>query len=779
MRTPHWLKPDLIAVIALILLWLLFYWRLFTPNAADQASLKQGDFSGQFVTFAGYQYQRFAEGQVPLWNPYNNGGLPFIADTQAAVFYPPRLVTIALSKLAGGWTYHALELEMTFHVLAFTLLMYAFVKRLTRSVLGAFIATIIAGYGGYLSGYPPLQLALLEAGIWLPLAALGLFEATRGERIRWRWLVVTGCALGLSWMAGHSQTSFFLTYLLIAYFAYRVWTMQILSFTVGARRAVPLQNERIERLIAFIIGVAIFGVISFGLASVQLLPGFEYLARTTRAGFGYDAKSNGFPLQDIAQMIVPGVVSEWSPLWIGMSGLILALIALWRRASQARFWGIVALFALLWSFGANSALYPLLYNILPGLYFFRGQERAAYLVVDSLAILAGLGAAELTRWDSLRDHVAGLRLRLWLNRAFTLALALGALIFIAWIGNTSAYTSAVRGITLTIVALGVTYFIVSIASTRSQQRILWALALLVVFELFTFNLDSPNVYDHVPPPQQISMSPPPLIAQVAADTDTPFRVDGARGLTDNFGSLYDVADINGISPLFMEGPYNIIQGDVPDPVSWEVFAVRYVLTDWKELPIPSTIVGTGTDRYGAINLHQLTNPRPFAQLMYSDALVGSDDQAYAMLKDPNFNVRQTIILQSDPGVTATNDPPQAATVTSFAPEAISIQASTPKPAILSIAIPQYPGWYATIDGTPTDILRAYGALSAVVVPAGDHTVQLTYNPLSYRIGVILSLVTWIALVILGIILLVRTFAGAGNRRLHHASPLHNATDEGI
>ena len=76
-------------------------------------------------------------GEVPLWNPYNNGGLPFIADTQAAVFYPPRLLTIGLSSLAGGWTYHALELEMTFHVLAFTLMMYAFVRRLTGQRLSA------------------------------------------------------------------------------------------------------------------------------------------------------------------------------------------------------------------------------------------------------------------------------------------------------------------------------------------------------------------------------------------------------------------------------------------------------------------------------------------------------------------------------------------------------------------------------------------------------------------------------------------------------------------
>src|SRR3954451_22305080 len=145
-------RPDGIAVAALILLWLLFFWRLFTPIAADQASLKQGDFSGQFVTYAGYQFERFARGEVPLWDPYNNGGLPFIADTQAAVFYPPRLVTIGLSSLSGGWTYHALELEMAFHVLAFTLMMYAFVRRLTGSTFGAFVASIIAGYCGYLAG---------------------------------------------------------------------------------------------------------------------------------------------------------------------------------------------------------------------------------------------------------------------------------------------------------------------------------------------------------------------------------------------------------------------------------------------------------------------------------------------------------------------------------------------------------------------------------------------------------------------------------------------------
>ncbi|PJF20485.1 MAG: hypothetical protein CUN56_15940, partial [Phototrophicales bacterium] len=158
-------NKDFLALLTMILLWLIFFWRLFTPIGEDQASLKNGDFSGQFVAFGAYQYERMSQGEIPLWNPYNNAGLPFIADTQAAVFYPPRWITMGLSSLAGEWNYNALQLEMTFHVLLYTLLMYAFMRRLTLgnaySEFASFIASVIIGYGGYTTSYPPLQLAVL------------------------------------------------------------------------------------------------------------------------------------------------------------------------------------------------------------------------------------------------------------------------------------------------------------------------------------------------------------------------------------------------------------------------------------------------------------------------------------------------------------------------------------------------------------------------------------------------------------------------------------------
>jgi hypothetical protein len=48
-----------------------------------------------------YQYaaDRIAGGELPLWNPYEFGGIPFLATIQPAVFYPPaRLVMAALSN---------------------------------------------------------------------------------------------------------------------------------------------------------------------------------------------------------------------------------------------------------------------------------------------------------------------------------------------------------------------------------------------------------------------------------------------------------------------------------------------------------------------------------------------------------------------------------------------------------------------------------------------------------------------------------------------------------
>jgi hypothetical protein len=246
------------------------------------------------------------------------------------------------------------------------------------------------------------------------------------------------------------------------------------------------------------------------------------------------------------------------------------------------------------------------------------------------------------------------------------------------------------------------------------------------------------------------------VAQALADTDIPFRVDGFRGLTDNYGSLYGLADMRGISPLFLDGPFQIIEPEKINPTAWELFAVRYVFSDWEQLPVESEIVSAGTDRYGPVNLHRLENPRPFAHLVYQIEVTDSDAFARALLADPNFDARTSVILAAPTSLELSGSVPAnaSAQVTDFAPEAFTIAASTTENAILTLAHPDYPGWEAHLDGEPVRILRAYGGLSAIAMPAGNHTVTLVYAPRSYAVGAALSLVTWSVLGILAAALAV-------------------------
>jgi hypothetical protein len=717
--------PDALAITLLVLLWLLFFWRLFTPVAADQASLRLGDFSGQFVAFGGYQAERMCAGEWPLWNPYNNGGFPFAADTQAAVFYPPRWATIAAS-CAGGWTYHALELEMTAHVLFASVAMYALVRRLTLgaalTIPAGMLAALVFAYGGFMSGYPPLQLALLDAAVWLPLGVLAVTEFTRTPTPQWRWLGVSCMTLALSWLAGHPQTSYFLSLLLAAYLIYRAYA----------------QRWRWTRVTA---ALALLAGLTAALAAALLIPGVEYLARTARPELGFDGKGNGFPVQDVLQILFPGVLSLFSPLYVGFFALALAGVALWRRVPGAWFWGIAALAALVWSLGANSPLYPLLYNTLPGLRFFRGQERAAYLWVGAVAILAGLG---LTALPLLNHTLAARALRraLWALAAF--ALLVVAFVFSGWLGAPETYAQALPAVVFGGSMVIVAALLLPWLAQRPRQR--WWFALipaLAAFELFVVSMDADATYAPIPPGDQIAMTAAgnPLLEPLLND-DGPFRVDGQRGLTDNYGSLWGIQDIHGISPLFLADVRALIDGGLDRGRLWEIMAVRYVLSDWAELPVPAQVVAAGEDRYGPVNAHALDDPRPFALLMEAYRATETWSIPVELLNDPAVNLRETAVLESDPGLEA---PLGAGSVEvlRFAPERVDIAVSADAPALLSVALVDYPGWQASIDGAPADILRAYTAFSAVVVPAGQHTVTFTFAPASVALGAAISLMAWL------------------------------------
>ncbi len=724
-------RQDLGAAVFLIGVWVLFYWRAL-PIHAEALRPAPGDFYGQFYTFSVYQYERLTQGGFPLWNPYNHGGFPFAADPQTAVFYPPRLVMIGAAHLLGGWSVDALLIEGLLHFLIASVGWYGFLRLLTRGRVGstsaALTGTLIACYGGFLTGYPLLQLAILEGAVWLPFVLAALHLSLRDTKLHIGWLGAAAAALALSWFAGHSQTSWFCSVSSAAYLVYRSWQQRL-------------------RLITGLLALLSFVSLTLAASAAAILPGVEYLRMTTRASMDFAQKANGFPLRDVVQMLVPGVVSQFSPLFVSVTGLSLALYALKDRASW--FWGGLALSALLLSFGGNAPFYGLLYPLPTGLSFFRGQERFAFLVNAGLSVMAAYGVA-LALDDSQQRSV-----RRWV-RAWVIGVILLYLTLLA-----SASAGLVSSQALPPVLLSAAACFTVWASVRRSCLPRWPLILpcMVGLELFRLSLSSSAVF--VPREQVEPLQPAANLIRIVQADRTIFRVDGFRGLHDHFASIEQLQDIRGISPLFMTNVERIVNYNYShNPLAWELFAVKYVFSDRQHFSTPTTLLGEGVDRIGSIVLHQLNNPRPFAHWVYHADSVDSDEFAWALLNDPRYQPRESIILLGEPSQPLPESPMRTARaeITTFAPEALTIEVETPENAILSLAWVDYPGWTAALNQHPIPIRRAYGALMAFEIPPGSHTLALTYRPLSVMIGAVISAMFWAALLIWPLVRRFRTTA---------------------
>jgi hypothetical protein len=79
------------------------------------------------------------------------------------------------------------------------------------------------------------------------------------------------------------------------------------------------------------------------------------------------------------------------------------------------------------------------------------------------------------------------------------------------------------------------------------------------------------------------------------------------------------------------------------------------------------------------------------------------------------------------------------------PQHVELTAVLETPGLVVVADVFYPGWTLTVDGRPAEILRTNRAMRGVALPAGTHHLVFRYEPLSFRIGLGLSIVGLVAL----------------------------------
>ncbi|HET6454809.1 MAG TPA: hypothetical protein VFI02_10425, partial [Armatimonadota bacterium] len=157
--------------------------------------------------------QSLRNGELPLWNPHQMCGTPFLANYQSAVLYPP------------NWLFGVIPAARAFGILAALHLfaLGAFTFLFLRSLSLGRIASTFGAIAFMLSGFAIAWLELpvfLSTGVWLPLALFFINKAHMPTTHRTRYAALAGVALGLSMLGGHPQIAFYVFMAVALYWAY-------------------------------------------------------------------------------------------------------------------------------------------------------------------------------------------------------------------------------------------------------------------------------------------------------------------------------------------------------------------------------------------------------------------------------------------------------------------------------------------------------------------------------------------------------------------------------
>ena len=123
-----------------------------------------------------------------------------------------------------------------------------------------------------------------------------------------------------------------------------------------------------------------------------------------------------------------------------------------------------------------------------------------------------------------------------------------------------------------------------------------------------------------------------------------------------------------------------------------------------------------------------------------------------LLDSGEVDPRQTALLERAPPHLSSPDDASAdrALLKTYGADGISLRTSTGAPGLLMLSETYYPAWKAYVDGRPAPLYVADHVLRAVPVPAGEHTVELRYESWSLRIGLAVSLTSYLLLIALAV-----------------------------
>ena len=763
-----WFSPSRFA-----LLLGLFIFAAFPQIVLGWQTFVIRDFGFFVHPLAYFQRECFWQGQLPRWDPYNNCGVPFLAQWNTMPLYPPVLFYLVLPLT---W---ALGMFCLLHLWFAGFGMYWLVRRWTGHNFAAAFAGVAFAFNGLTLNLLmwPSHLATLS---WMPWVVLVVERAWRegGRRIPLAALVGA-----MQMLAGGPEIILFTWLFLVVLWLAQFWRGEV------TRTAMLWRFPLVVLLVA-------------ALAAAQLLP-FLDLAAHSQRGSGYADTRWSVPGRGWVNFLVPmafgriwhiGVFFQHGQWWtssyyLGLATLLLALLAIWTVRDR-RVWllTLVAAAAFLFALGDQTFIYRGLRRLIPQLSLMTYPIKYVILIVFVTPILAAYALARMVRIphetandrsrrreeadsqegerqeslytgdrDPINPQVAQPKIgtrRIVLIGSVLFALIVGILFWLwRWpLPNDDTQAALFNGLTRGVFLLAVVGLLVLLSKPNQRAWSGWIpLALLLVAWLDVLTHEptqnptiAPWVYQPGLARSRLAMKPQPALGESRAMV-SPLAASEFRKLTMNdpqnnflvkrMGYFADcnlldaVPKVNGFFSLYpREGG--------------EVTSLLYTTTN---APFPGLLDFMGVSQITAPDQFAKWQARntfmPLVTAGQRPVFLNDTNTLYAMMR-PDFDGRKVVFLPPTvrSRVTVTNATSAQVIRSHFDRERVEVGVETDQPSLVVLAQTYYHCWRAYVDDRPAPLLRANCAFQAVEVPAGRHRVRVVYEDRAFNTGVMISAV---------------------------------------
>lgn len=753
----------------------------YTPGALPNKA-QYFDTIREFYPWLDFTVGEIKKGNMPLWNPYNFSGQPHMANFLTAVFYPLNFIYFAIGTIRGYSLMIVLAPFLT------SVFMYLYAKKIGISPIGSFFSALILAYSSYMADW-------LEFGVvghtlaWFPLALYAIEHLRTGHSTKHS-LILT-FALTASLFAGYPMDFIF-------YFSFVLLYLVYIAFIDSKIKKQPftLPFTRVAPCVAF----------SLLIGSIQLFPAIVYFLKSARTSVPYDFLINNMLVQpyQLIMTVIPDYFGNpvtknyWLTtsyvsltLSFGIAALLFASIFIFNlhkkeRVMYHREHLFIAALLTIYLLIVRTPLTELLYRMNIPLFSTSSPTHLLTIAIFIWSILAGRG---LDIYLKNKE-----KLYMLIPTILVFCLAWVGLLFVPYAYQTVAIRNSVysTGIFMTLLVL----FTLGSKKVNVKKYIIILIILVTIVERFVafgkFNPFVPKAYVY---PQSEVLTHLQSISGIdrfygygTAKIESNINTRYSLHSTDGFGAI-NYAFYNGFIRASQDGKIvktfthinrsvaEIATGygaeDLPHNLyrlrMMDALGVKYILDrvenpkdDATFAPDRFARIWDNTDGW-AIYKNMYAAPRYF--LTDKIQYYSTDAEFENIFFDPGFNPRDTVVLEkkAEPLIHVLPAKEKNVELVRYDPNTIQFRTKSDTTQILYLSDTYDEGWKSFIDGKQTETLKANYAVRAVYIPSGSHTVIMSYAPIEFTQGIVLS--------ILGLIFFIifLTVRGGQNVKARHSS----------